>query len=451
MNEISNQLYKVLLGVVIWLTAGLSATAQEVYDLRRVLQTGLEQNFDLRIMRNEEKISDNNVTLGNAGLLPTLDLNAGYDGSLMNTDQKLVDGSSNNRTNIFNQGANVGIDLSWTVFDGFSMQTEYKRLKEFQQMGKISTRLSIENLISALTAEYYNYIRQNLRLKNLKYAVSLSRERLRIVEERYNIGSMSRLDLQQARVDFNADSSELIRQNEAVITSAIRLNQLMALNDVSQKLVVNDTLISSTLIIGQNHENLWEKTLEANSVLLLSAKNKQLSELDLKTFQSRNYPSVRLNGGYGYTINLYNNDSPTAVDRQNNLGFNYGITLGFNIFDGMNRKREQKNARIAIENKELEYEQMELTLKADLANMWMTYQNNLELLMLEQENVGAARQNYEIAMERYKLGDLAGIEIREAQRSLLDAEERLLQAQYDTKICEIFLLQISGQITSYLE
>jgi outer membrane protein TolC len=360
----------------------------------------------------------------------------------------LADKTSKDYRNIFNQGANLGLSLNWTVFDGFRMQTEYARLKEFQQMGEINTRLSIENLVSNLTAEYYNYVRQNLRLKNLKYAVSLSKERLRIVEARYNIGSMSRLDLQQARVDFNADSSSLIKQYEVVNTSAIVLNQLMALEDVSQKLPVSDTLITTDLLL--NEPLLWEKTMEANSRLLLSEKNKTLSELDLKAFKSRNFPYLKLNAGYGYTLNLYDTES-SSVERQNNLGFNYGFTLGYNLFDGMNRKREQKNARITIQNRDLEHERLELSLKADLANMWMAYQNNLELANLEKENQEAARENYEIAMERYRLGDLSGIELREAQNSLLEAEERLLQAQFNTKLCEISLLQISGQVMSYLE
>jgi len=41
--------------------------------------------------------------------------------------------------------------------------------------------------------------------------------------------------------------------------------------------------------------------------------------------------------------------------------------------------------------------------------------------------------------------------MREAQKSLLDAEERILTAEYDTKMCEISLLQLSGKITKYLE
>ncbi|MBR2005739.1 MAG: glycosyltransferase [Thermoguttaceae bacterium] len=90
-------------------------------------------------------------------------------------------------------------------------------------------------------------------------------------------------------------------------------------------------------------------------------------------------------------------------------------------------------------------------LKADLSNLWQAYQNNIEMLKLERENLIAAVENHEIASERYMLGNLSGIEMREAQKSLLDAEERILSAEYDTKMCEISLLQLSGKITKYLE
>lgn len=82
--------------------------------------------------------------------------------------------------------------------------------------------------------------------------------------------------------------------------------------------------------------------------------------------------------------------------------------------------------------------------------MWMAYQNNMELTNLEKENLQTAHDNYDIALERYKLGDLSGIELREAQNSLLEAEDRLVQAQYNTKLCEISLIQISGNILSYI-
>ena len=419
---------------------------QVVFDLKRCIEVGLQKNYDIRIMRNNQEISDNNLTVGNAGYLPSVDLTTGYSGSVNNTTQNLANGEKNKNNDIHNQLLNAGVNLNWTVFDGFNIQTNHQRLKELQKMGELNTRLTIENFVSGLTSEYYNYIQQNIRLKNLKSAVKLSKERLRIVEARYEIGAGSRLDLQQAKVDFNSDSSRLIKQYEVLYTSRISLNQMMAADNIEQLIVTTDSIIEFNQFI--NKDDIWQKTLSSNTFLLLSNKNKNLSLLDLKTSQSENYPYLKLNAGYGYTKNIYNTGT---IDNQNNLGLTYGLTLGFNLFDGFNRKRKQKNARIEVENKELQYEQTILSLKADFSNMWMAYRNNIDLTNLEKENVQTAKENHEIAIERYKLGDLSGIELREAQNSLLEAEERLVQAEYNTKLCEISLMQISGQVISYSE
>lgn len=426
------------------LSAGLHA--QVVYDLKKCIEQGLLQNYDIRIVRNNQKRSDNNVTLGNAGYLPALDLNGGYSGTGNNTTQHLADGEQNKNNGILNQTLNAGINLNWTVFDGFNIQTNYKRLKELQGKGELSTRLSIENFVADITSEYYNYIQQNIRLKNLKYAVRLSQERVRIVEATYQIGAGSRLDLQQAKVDFNSDSSRLVKQYEILFSSRISLNQMMATEDVEQLIMTEDSIIKFDEFI--NKENIWQNTLAENTFLLLAHKEKSLSLLDLKTAQSEKYPYLKLNAGYGYTKNIYNTGN---IDNQNSLGYSYGLTVGFKLFDGFNRKRKQKNAKIAIENRELELQQTTLSLKADLSNIWMAYKNNIGLVNLERENVHTAHDNYEIAIDRYKLGTLSGIELREAQNSLLEAEERLVQAEYNTKLCEISLMQISGQILSYSE
>jgi outer membrane protein TolC len=154
-----------------------------------------------------------------------------------------------------------------------------------------------------------------------------------------------------------------------------------------------------------------------------------------------------MNAGYGYTANWYETG---AMELQHRVGFNYGVTVGLTLFNGLNRQREQRNARIQLQNSDFRIQNLELGLKADLSNLWMAYQNNLELLKLEKENLIVARENYEIANERFLLGDLAGIELREAQNSLFDAEERLSIAEYNTKLCEISLQQLSGQVLDYL-
>ena len=436
---------KLVTAIIMCCAAG-SLSAQQHYTLKSCLETGLEKNYSIRMVRNEEQISKNNVTLGNAGYLPTLDLSAGFSGNVNDTETETRSTGEKTKTSgVFDKTLNAGINLNWTIFDGFKIQANYARLKELEQQGETQTRIAIEDFIAELTAEYYNYIQQEIRLKNFRYAMSLSKERLRIVEERYIVGNFSRLDLQQARVDYNADRAQHMKQQEAVKTSRIRLNELMANEDMSHPITVNDSIIDLNTLLS--FEDLWQSTLKNNASLLKSEQNKTLAALDMKAIKSRNYPYLRLNAGYGYTLNKY---EVSATSRRDNLGLNFGVTLGFNLFDG-NRRREIKNARIAIENAQLQQDDLRQALKADLSNLWQAYQNNIEMLKLERENLIAAVENHEIASERYMLGNLSGIEMREAQKSLLDAEERILTAEYDTKMCEISLLQLSGKITKYLE
>jgi len=129
---------------------------------------------------------------------------------------------------------------------------------------------------------------------------------------------------------------------------------------------------------------------------------------------------------------------------------NYGVTLGIDIFDGFNRKREKSNALVEIQSRKVQYKEVEQEVKADLLTIYFAYENNLRLLKLEEQNLSVARENLEIALARYKLGSLAGLELREVQKSLLDAEERLISVQYQTKIAEVSLFQISGRIMDYI-
>lgn len=425
---------------------GGEVCAQRVYTLKSCLEAGLENNYSLRIVHNDQQIQENNATLGNAGYLPTLDFSSGYRGTIDNIETKSrATGEVSKDKGIFDQTIDVGLNLNWTIFDGFRITANYQQLKVLASQGETNTRIAIEDFIANLTAEYYNFIQQKIRLKNFRYAVSLSKERLRVAAAHYHIGDFSRLDYQQAKVDFNADSAQYMKQQELLHSSRIQLNELMANEDVDRPVIIKDSVIDVTSDLV--FQELWDATLSTNAYLLRADQNTVLAQLDYKKVTSRNYPYLKLNTGYGYTFNKYD---VAANTRRGDLGFNAGITLGFNIFDG-NRRREKKNASLAVKNTRLERQELELSLRSDLSNLWQAYRNNLELLNLERQNLVAAKQNHEIAMERYMLGNLSGLEMREAQKSLLDAEERLLSAEYDTKLCEISLLQMSGKITMYLK
>ena len=425
------------------LVLSIGAQAQ-IMTLKDCLETGIRESYQVKLVNISEEKAANNDSWLYAGGGPTLSATGSYSGSLSSTDYNYKDGSSSSTRNVLDHTMNAQLRADWTVFDGFSIQATRDRLEELHNQGTIQTRVTIEDYIANLTSEYYNLVRQTIHLKNLEYAAALSKERLRITSERYDMGGNSRLDMQQAQVYFNSDSAKSLKQHESVASANIRINRLMSNQDLRSVHVAADTAIN--LLTGLDYESLYEDMMKTNSSLLRAESNRSIAQLDRRTVQARNYPYLKLNAAYGLTHNIYGNS--TYTDRTN-WGPSFGATIGINLITGKQRVQE-RNARLDELTADITIDQLELQLRANLDDFWQAYQNNLMLLELQQQNLRTAQETMEIAQERYMLGNLSGIEMREAQKSLLDAEESLLQVQYDTKICEISLLQISGRIMQYL-
>jgi adhesin transport system outer membrane protein len=418
--------------------------AQTVYNLNDCIRIGLDMNFSILVARNNESISNNNHTLGNAGYLPSLDLSGSYNGITNNTTQNLSDGSQNKSSIKLNTTASAGLNLDWTIFSGFNVSTTYKKLGELKQIGALNTQLTVENLVAEIVLGYYAYIQQVQKLMNLEYAVTLSKERLRIDQDRYLLGSSSKLQVLQSRVYLNADSSNLAKQFEVVKAAQVRLNELMVVDDLGMEFITQDSSVdvNPSLI----YEKLLEETLAGNTSLSIASSNKTISEYDSKIISSRSYPYLNFSTGYDYNQLNY---SQGTYKNQSVYGMNYGLTLGMNLFDGLNQRRSIHNSRIEIETKELQYRELEQGIRADLITIYSGYSNNLRLIRLEEQNLQTAGENLEIALERYKLGSLSGIDLREVQKSYLDAKERLLLIQSQAKLAEVSLRLISGKIMEY--
>ncbi|HKL34119.1 MAG TPA: TolC family protein [Tangfeifania sp.] len=450
-----NKLYKIkiILPVVLILLLPGTLFSQEIYDLSRCVTTGLEQNFSVKVARNQQEITENNVTKGNAGYLPTVTVTNRLGGNVNSTTQNMNDGSQNVSSGVHNTTGSAAINLNMTLFNGFNVQTTYQKLQELKQMGELNTQMSIENLMARIVAEYYYYIQQLNFQENMEYAVSLSRERVRIDRERYLLGASSKLELLQSIVYLNEDSSRLARQNEVILESEVRLKKLMALENLEENIQVADSSI--VFDSGLTYANLLESTLDINTSLQIAKKSQTISELDYKIIASRAYPYLNFSSGYNYSYRGYGTGTISdygelALSNQQSRSLNYGLTLGMDIFDGFNRRREKTNALIEIENRMYRFQEVEQDIKAELLTVYYAYENNLRLVKMEEENLDVARENLDIALERYRLGALSGLELREVQKSLLDAEERLISVKFQTKLAEISLLQMAGKIMNYV-
>lgn len=158
-----------IITLLCYIAVSLPAYAQvQVLSLKTCIEKGLKNNYSLRIVKNDEQIAVNNATRANAGYLPTVEAVAGYDATLDSRDTRTRGTSDVTRErNIVGHNVNAGINAEWTIFDGYKIQTNYQRLQELKLQSATQTRMAIEDYIAELVSEYYNYVQQRIRLRNL--------------------------------------------------------------------------------------------------------------------------------------------------------------------------------------------------------------------------------------------------------------------------------------------
>ena len=418
--------------------------AQGIFTLDEAIKIALENNYSIKIAKSNQKIAINNNTPGNAGMLPIVTGNINKNYSINGLTLQPFDATfpTIERSNVQNNNGGAGVNAVWTLYDGLGMFITRDRLRELQKTTVTQLESTLENSIAQVSNAYYDIIRQSRRVKNLRQGLSISNDRLRLSRDRYEVGQGSKVDFNSASVDYNEDKAALIAQEQALESSKININSLLIRN-LQTDFSTNDTISSDKNL---SLESLRGATLKQNPNLVLAEQNKRLAEYDLKLQKSAQYPQIDLLTGYNYNSTNTGAGQPQSTKSIQNFAFSYGIRASVNIFDGYNQKRRIQNARIGQEIANFQEGDLRNQLNTAIERTFLSYRNALELIKLESENYKIARQNIDIAFERYKVGNSASYELREVQRNAVAAETRLIEAEYNAKITEIELLRLSSKI-----
>ncbi|MDR0581658.1 MAG: TolC family protein [Prevotellaceae bacterium] len=415
----------------------LPLRGQQPWLLYDCIRQAVESNYSVKIAHNRQAIAENNVTY--KPFLPNVTASGTQNQTHSTSTRTLASSPEETTIDARANNLNAGVSLNWRLFDGLSMFATYNRQKEALSVSGQEVKISLENLIAQVCYEYYNIIVLKNRLSAAQYSLMLSQERYQQAMEMYTLGSSSGLDLRQAKIDLNADSSTLVTQEEVLQNAYIRLNTLMniPLNTLDY---VSDSI---TLLSKMDREQLSARTLDYNSSLITARLGKRMTELDLKIARAARYPTIDFNTGYNYTFA----DTPSAAITYNRSnGFNWGFSLSWTLFSGFDVHRRIKNAQLEVKGSELNYRQIENSVMSELALLYNTYERNLLMINFETEAVETAFQTLDAAMSRYKLGNLSGIEFREYQKNYLEAVDRKFNAMYQAKLSEINLRILGGEL-----
>lgn len=413
-----------------------AAPAQKRVTLEECIERALEANYSIKMIRNQEKMAANDLNY--SPFLPTLGVTAGQKQTI--NDSKTTTNGENRELNSSRSDAlTAGVALNWRLFDGMGMFVTQEKYQEMMTIGELNTQMAIENLIVNVSASYYNVIMQHSKLDAARHSLGLSTERYKEARDKYMIGVLSGLDAQQAKLDLNADSSNYMKQKELLKSAYIALNLSMNA-DLQQAMYVKDSI---TLLEPLVFNELNDKMLELNTTLMIGRRDRKVSELDMKLARAALFPTLDFAAGYNYSRTKAP-EATTSLNRTN--GPYWGFSVSVDVFNRLDNRKRIKNARLDMENADLSYQDAELQLKADLAQLYNTYENNLQIVSFEKESAAVAFENLDAALEKYKLGTLSGIEFREFQRSYIDAVDREVTAVFQAKVSELSLLLISGEL-----
>jgi outer membrane protein len=416
--------------------------AQQVLSLEDAIQQGISKQYAIQIFRQREKIAANENSLGNAGFLPTVTGTATKNYTISGLDQSFFGGLRPPlvQSGVNSNSGNAGVAMAWTLYDGKGMFILRDRFKELQNLGAKQTETSIENLIALISTTYYDIIRQNLRVNNFKKGLEISNDRLKLAKDRYEVGQGSKVDYYSAQVDFNEDKALLIAQEQSFVNTKISFNTLLVKDFTSDFQITTNIDLLAKLKLSE----LKMSALSQNPTLISAILTKKISDLDTKNLQSQQKPQVDLLAGYA--MSNVANGAGFGVERGNSDVFNYGLRATINIFDGYNQKRRIQNAKLTSEIASLQVEDLKNALLSTLERTYVTYENSMNLIQLETENYTIAKQNIDIAFDRFKVGIATSYELREVQRNAVAAETRLIEAKFAAKSAEIELIRLSGNL-----
>jgi outer membrane protein TolC len=426
-----------LCGVLLVLSTITSA--QELLTLENAISTALQNNYDIKITKLGQEVAANNADFMNAGFMPTVDLQFNKNWSTQNVKQTFLDGRLNTRDGAKSQNFGSSANLNWTLFDGLGMFYQLDRLENEQNASVLTTKVSMENVIANVLVAYYTVTLQNERLLVLKNSIVLSEKRVEIAKNKYEVGRASKIEFLAAQVDFNTDQTQLLQEDELYKNAKVDLNRLLG-----RSLIIDFSPTESIDIINylQIDELLNTANIQ-NPNLLLAQRNMNIAYLQTQQIRAERYPIIDFNTNYAF--NTASSEAGfLASNRQ--TGYSYGFTARINVFDGFSINRRTQNAKLNVLQSELQIKDLTQSIESDIIKTFTSYQNNINLIALEKQNLAVTKENEEIALERYRLGNTTSLELREAQINLVQAQSRLLNAQYRTKVSEIELLRLSGNI-----
>jgi outer membrane protein len=423
---------------ILMILVPVAAIAQDRLTLDDAIAKALEYNFDIRVSKIAAEQAAANNTLGNAGMLPNINGNAGINTGLTHSHIEFADGRVQEANNAQSVSYNAAVTLNWTLFDGGRMFIEKRRLSELERIGDVQLKAQIQATVSQVIQAYAQVVFQNQQGIAIDTALALAELRMFLSRVKYETGASAKTDYLQARVDYNARQSDSLKQVSALTSSFTNLNVLMG-EDPYRTYIVDDSLQVNMALEPTDKERLQDINLSID----IARRNAYVSKLDARIAKTYHLPVVGLNGSYAYS---HNQSGTGTLLFSESYGPTGGLTLNIPIYQGGNINRQAKVASLQAMRDDLLYAKQNTEIGRQYRNAWRNYEMSVADYKLEQQNIRYAKENIDIQQARFRLGLGNTLEVREAENSYVQALIRFYTAVHDLKVNETIVLELENAL-----
>jgi outer membrane protein TolC len=428
------------LAVVVCLTP-LPARAEK-YDLEKSLQIALDVSTQVGIARENLTSARGDVLRSYGGVMPNFGLTArgGHNwagpttGVVIDTNGRPVKPSGfDYETYGFSMSSQINL------WDWMATYANIHRAKSTSEAAAHDLEYSRDLVKALVIRDYYDLVRQRKLREVQETDLDAKKRNLEQVEAFYKIGSRTKADFLQARVDMSNSELTLITRKNAEGIAEARLKSVLNLPQ-DAPMEIDESIEFSPSEFNMDTEVAY--MFEHRSDLLASEQRVEAADANLSVVNKGRYPTLGGAFSYGWNDRTFPDDG--AVFKRDYV-WSLGVFLDWNVFDRFQTKANIQDAKARRRVSEYDLQQAKIDAVLDLKQIMLNLDEASQRLSLAEETVNAAQENQRLAEERYRVGAGTILETIQSNSSLVLAQAQLIDARVDYLINRADLQRATGR------
>ena len=405
--------------------------------LKALIALGLENNKDFESARLAIEKARAQYRITDINDLPTINGQAEYSRQSQSSPRvETPFGSTGGRQTTDSYSVNLGLASYELDFWGRIDSLKDQALQRFLSTTAAKDSIQI-SLISNIAQSYANLSYSLAQLK-LAEATVESRERsLFIAQERFKAGIDPKLPSLQSAAALENARLAVLRAQSSILTSRNALQFLLGA-PVPTELIPAPAVSNIT-----NHEvfsaGLPSELLRYRPDVLQAEYDLKAAGANIAVARAAYFPTISLASSVGVRSDglsdLFDNDA---------VGWSFGPNISVPIFDAGRLDANYDVAKVEREQTLASYERSIQTAFREVSDVLATRATLGEQLAAQYRLQDNFDQTYEIADARFKAGISNYLDVLDAQRSLFDTQQGILDLELQKIISQIELYQALG-------